>query len=161
MKNFNNKKGQAAMEFLMTYGWAILAAVIVIGALGSYFYFNNSQQDMATISGGMFYAEASRIASAGVQLGIKNSQSIDVNITGITVKNKEDTIECQTATVPGILAAGKVLDVTNINADGTNACASLLTVGDSFSGTIVIDYTKTTSAISLQSTGTISGTVAA
>ena len=35
-----NKKGQAALEFLMTYGWAILAAIIVIGALGSYFYFN-------------------------------------------------------------------------------------------------------------------------
>ena len=27
------KRGQAAMEFLMTYGWAILAAIIVIGVL--------------------------------------------------------------------------------------------------------------------------------
>ena len=27
------KKGQAAMEFLMTYGWAILVVLIVIGAL--------------------------------------------------------------------------------------------------------------------------------
>ena len=33
MKKGNNKKGQAAMEFLMTYGWAILAAIIVIGVL--------------------------------------------------------------------------------------------------------------------------------
>lgn len=31
------RKGQAAMEFLMTYGWAILAAVIVIGVLAIYF----------------------------------------------------------------------------------------------------------------------------
>jgi hypothetical protein len=28
-----NRKGQAAMEFLMTYGWAILVVLIVIGAL--------------------------------------------------------------------------------------------------------------------------------
>ncbi len=28
-----SKKGQAAMEFLMTYGWAILTVLIVIGAL--------------------------------------------------------------------------------------------------------------------------------
>ncbi|MEM2089889.1 MAG: hypothetical protein QXL88_02250 [Candidatus Pacearchaeota archaeon] len=28
-----NKKGQAAMEFLMTYGWAILIAIIAIAAL--------------------------------------------------------------------------------------------------------------------------------
>lgn len=27
------KKGQAAMEFLMTYGWAILVVLVVIGAL--------------------------------------------------------------------------------------------------------------------------------
>ena len=27
------KKGQAALEFLMTYGWAILVVLIVIGAL--------------------------------------------------------------------------------------------------------------------------------
>ncbi len=33
---FNYKKGQAAMEFLMTYGWAILVVLVVIGAL-SYF----------------------------------------------------------------------------------------------------------------------------
>jgi len=35
-------KGQAAMEFLMTYGWAILAAIIVIGILG-YYYFSSDQ----------------------------------------------------------------------------------------------------------------------
>lgn len=28
-----NLKGQAAMEYLMTYGWAILAIVLVIAAL--------------------------------------------------------------------------------------------------------------------------------
>ncbi len=28
-----NKKAQAAMEFLMTYGWAILVVLVVIGAL--------------------------------------------------------------------------------------------------------------------------------
>jgi len=27
------RKGQAAMEFLMTYGWAILVVLVVIGAL--------------------------------------------------------------------------------------------------------------------------------
>ncbi|MBI3036630.1 hypothetical protein HYY73_02645, partial [Candidatus Woesearchaeota archaeon] len=33
---WRSKKGQAAMEFLMTYGWAILVVLVVIGAL-SYF----------------------------------------------------------------------------------------------------------------------------
>lgn len=34
----NSRKGQAALEYLVTYGWAILAAIIAIGAL-SYFGF--------------------------------------------------------------------------------------------------------------------------
>ena len=34
------KKGQAAMEFLMTYGWAILAAVVVIGVLAYFGVFS-------------------------------------------------------------------------------------------------------------------------
>ena len=37
------KKGQAAMEFLMTYGWAILAAVIVIAVLASFGVFSPSK----------------------------------------------------------------------------------------------------------------------
>ncbi|MCK5449465.1 hypothetical protein KAI32_01220, partial [Candidatus Pacearchaeota archaeon] len=36
----NNKKGQAALEFLMTYGWAILAAVIAIGVLAYFGVFS-------------------------------------------------------------------------------------------------------------------------
>jgi len=42
-----NKRGQRAMEFLITYGWAILAMIIVIGALGVYFYMNS--QPIVTI----------------------------------------------------------------------------------------------------------------
>ncbi len=34
------KKGQAAMEFLMTYGWAILAAIIAIGVLAYFGVFS-------------------------------------------------------------------------------------------------------------------------
>jgi hypothetical protein len=34
------KRGQAAIEFLVTYGWAIMAAILVIGAL-SYFGMTN------------------------------------------------------------------------------------------------------------------------
>ena len=40
-----NKKGQASMEFLMTYGWAILAGIIAIGALA---YFGVFRTDSLT-----------------------------------------------------------------------------------------------------------------
>ncbi len=38
-----NKKGQAAMEFLMTYGWAMLALTAAIGALAYFGVLNPSK----------------------------------------------------------------------------------------------------------------------
>lgn len=43
------KKGQMALEFLMTYGWAILSAIIVIGVLAYFGVFspkNYQHQDL-------------------------------------------------------------------------------------------------------------------
>ncbi len=42
-----HKRGQAAMEFLLTYGWAILVALLVIGAL-AYFGVLNPQRLLPT-----------------------------------------------------------------------------------------------------------------
>ncbi|MGC8652080.1 MAG: hypothetical protein ACP5UH_02410 [Candidatus Micrarchaeia archaeon] len=39
---FGNKKGQSAMEYLMTYGWAILIIAIVLAALFSLGVFSSS-----------------------------------------------------------------------------------------------------------------------
>jgi hypothetical protein len=50
-----NKKSQAAMEFLMTYGWALLVVLIVIAAL-AYFGLLNPNRflgDKAEISPGL------------------------------------------------------------------------------------------------------------
>ena len=41
-EGFTLRKGQAALEFLMTYGWAILVVLIVIGALAYFGVFNPS-----------------------------------------------------------------------------------------------------------------------
>ncbi|MBN1792082.1 hypothetical protein JW826_00125 [Candidatus Woesearchaeota archaeon] len=38
----DDKRGQAAFEYLVTYGWAILAAIIAIGALAYFGFINPS-----------------------------------------------------------------------------------------------------------------------
>ena len=38
----HNKRGQAAMEFLMTYGWALLVVLVSLGSLTFYFGYDNS-----------------------------------------------------------------------------------------------------------------------
>jgi len=150
-----NKKGQAALEFLMTYGWAILAAIIVIGALGSYFYFNQSTQSSALVNA-PFYAEAWSIADDGFELGLQNNGGEEVTITSITITNTAGTITC-TGT-GAALASGATSDF-DVKTGAT--CASALAVGDSFKGSITIAYTKGGSAIELTSSGSISGDVVA
>src|SRR3989344_3193288 len=61
----NGKKGQAAMEFLMTYGWALLVVLVAIGALAFFGVLNPGQflPDQCTLFSGLsctsYFADAS------------------------------------------------------------------------------------------------------
>ncbi|MEM3113478.1 MAG: hypothetical protein QXI33_03605 [Candidatus Pacearchaeota archaeon] len=77
------KKGQAALEFLMTYGWAILAAIIVVGVL--YFLIGNP----STLAGDKFImaapftaGEKSLSQGSGIKIEIINGagKTIDVDV---------------------------------------------------------------------------------
>ncbi len=97
------KKGQAAMEFLMTYGWAILVVLIAIGAL-VYFGVTRPERFMpekCTLStgSGLFCEEFT--ASSGedeVTLRIRNVNidnafvySIEIDDPACTYTNAEGT----------------------------------------------------------------------
>jgi len=87
-----NRKGQAAMEFLMTYGWAILIVVIAIAALAAFGVFNRPVQEGCFMESATMACQAaipavsetaadSRIAL--VQLGLRNGGAARINITDI------------------------------------------------------------------------------
>ncbi|MEA3248191.1 MAG: hypothetical protein U9Q73_00635 [Nanoarchaeota archaeon] len=142
----NNKKGQAALEFLMTYGWAILAAIIVIGALGSYFYFNQTGSSSIFINA-PFYGVASSASEDTVNLEIMNKggetlSSVTVNITG-----KGCT---QDASFDGSSSAAQIITLTCTDANA----------GTTFSGDIVVTYLRPGSSLPLTSTGSVSAPVA-
>ena len=144
------KKAQAAMEFLMTYGWAILAAIIAIGVL-AYFYFSPGDLGSGIAAVGTpFVLDAHNVKTDGVNLGLRNGGQESLTITGVTV-TIGSTI-CEPVAAPGLLASGATVDV---------AAACVLTVGDNIKGDIVVTYTKAGSAIELTSTGTVSNKVIA
>src|SRR3990167_2941907 len=66
------RMGQAAMEFLMTYGWAILAAIIVIGVLALYFRPSGLTPESAFV-GTPFYAKAASVTGTVVEIEIQNN----------------------------------------------------------------------------------------
>ena len=108
-----SRKSQSALEYLLTYGWAILVVVLVIVALYSLGLFN-AVPSTPSISG--FYGitvSSAQANSSVLEFSINNNLGISANITNITVYiggSTYKTWECtETALFPGEDAACAVL----------------------------------------------------
>lgn len=151
-----NRRGQAAMEFLMTYGWAILAAVIAIGVLAYFGVFSpGSYVTGNAVVNAPFYidaanAKASHGAYGGVQLAIKNNGGEEYEIQTVSVSN------CGNYSGSDSIPADATLTVT-VECSSANQ----LEAGDSIKGDITITYRKPGVAVDLTSTGSVTQKVVA
>jgi uncharacterized protein (UPF0333 family) len=136
-----NKKGQAAMEFLMTYGWAILAAVIVIAVLAYFGVFSPSTYvpNQCVISA-PFGCNAGVASTTGITLEIRNGAGEALNVTSVVVAN------CNTTSNIGTVAADSLTTVAV-------ACAP--DAASKFKGDITVNYKKAGSNLELSSSGSI------
>jgi hypothetical protein len=85
-----NRKSQSALEYMMTYGWAILIIVIVAGVLYSLGIFTPSSSTGTTITdfSGLGVTTAACVNSINnqlLELSITNAVGYNVNITAINV----------------------------------------------------------------------------
>jgi len=90
------KKAQAAMEFLMTYGWAILVVLIVISAL-AYFGVLNPQQFLpqkCQFSTGIVCVDKQLKSGGELNLRLSNGLGNAVDITGLKIIGAQDFVEC-------------------------------------------------------------------
>ena len=140
------KRGQAAMEFLMTYGWAILAAIIAIAVLAYFGVFNPGRytSEMCQVSA-PFTCDDNSVASAdGVDIILRNGADDDYTVKKIEVANCND--------------GGTVVDVDiESGKTATVPAPCVLTAGAAFRGNIEIVYFKTdvAGARDLTATGSI------
>ncbi|MBR9705387.1 hypothetical protein GOV12_08285 [Candidatus Pacearchaeota archaeon] len=151
------RKGQAAMEFLMTYGWAILAAVIAIGVLAYFGVFSPGKYITGNaVVNPPFYitaanAKASHGADGGVQVALKNNGGEEYELYTMVISN------CGTYTgAPDTIATDSTLTLT-VDCDVGNH----LDVGDNIKGDITITYRKPGVSVDLTSTGTVAQKVVA
>lgn len=97
-----DKKGQAAMEFLMTYGWAILVVLVAIAALA---YFGVIDQSKRTPEICLFEPGMDCIESAFVDADADTATFLLINNKGstITIKALEDDAndDCELPTMKG------------------------------------------------------------
>ena len=138
------KKGQAAMEFLMTYGWAILIVLIAIGALMYFIKPTDILPEKCVIStgSGLFCDKWSADGTSGseqISLKIKNALNEQVTVTTAS-EISDGTNSCAVAsdTVIAINDPGTIIFSSN-GAVGT--CAGLATSGAKIQADISLTFT--------------------
>jgi uncharacterized protein (UPF0333 family) len=146
-----DKKGQAAMEFLMTYGWAILAAIIVIGVLAIYFRPSQLTQNSVVVTAPL-YGVGVTFTATQIQVEVKNNGGESLNTTAATLTFTNPTGgTCGAGSNVGVITAGtnQVITFSTCN----------LGTGNTVNADIAVSYIRPGSTLTLQSTGTITGKV--
>lgn len=149
MKRFG-RKGQGAMEYLMTYGWAILVVMIVGVVLWQLGIFGGGPGAANTARGfGKIKIMEPSIKYTGSTLSFTLMNGAGQTVTGLqAIVN--DTAK-QYVCTPGTLGAGE-----------TYSCSGTLstkTGGDSFSARVDINYSVTVAGtpVTHEESGTIRG----
>ena len=122
-----NKKGQAAMEFLTTYGWAFLVIIVAVAGLGYFgvFDFSRYQQASFSLDGQLEAGEAFAVDVNDdlVQLQLKNNYAKPYEINSVVIYEKAKTVDDSVCTFSvdgdGNLSSGEK-DTVNFNIDGAS-----------------------------------------
>lgn len=148
------KKGQAAMEFLMTYGWAILVVLAAIGALAYFGVLNPSRliPNKCTLSPGFDFGDC-KAATTGLVLTLHNGLGVDLTAFNITINTTGSSdIDCIT----------QYNDTTGLGNGATTSTITLCgpgpyTVNQRFDADVKVTYIKSGGSqdISYSNTGTI------
>jgi hypothetical protein len=141
------KRGQAAMEFLMTYGWAILVVIAAIAALAYFGVLDPARllPERCQSSAGMDCIDKAAISETGVQIALRNNIGFPITITNI------DGTECTGATIDAAIdaevctPAAVALSQTVANNAVVRLCITCdtaLVSGDKYDDTLVVTYTN-------------------
>jgi len=150
-------KGQTAIEYLMTYGWAILIILIVAGVLAYYGIFAPAGFLAPTARGfGQLQVRSpwSVTSDGTVNLDVENRVGQTINVQHIYATVGTVPGVCDVTGAPFAINSGehKIISCTTIPSVGG-------TVNSQYTATISIEYeTVANPGTWFNSTGTISGT---
>ncbi len=156
------KKGQAAMEFLMTYGWAILVVLAAIAALAYFGVLSPARflpercdfpAGLTCVDKAVFSASANTVTMA-----IRNNVGDSVNISSATVPSGDDCGSVSSLTVGG--ASPPVTVTNNQLVTVVVTCSADLISDDRIKSDITLNYVKLETGLTHPSAGTVTGRVA-
>ena len=138
------RKSQAAMEFLMTYGWAILVVLVAVGALA---YFgvlspDNFLPNRCTLPSGIGCVDHKAVDSTSI-ISVVLRNGLGYDMSGITVKADS----CTTPdTTPNTLANG---------AKAQYDVETCTFTGSKYSGELNVTYTLSDTGLAHTARGSI------
>ncbi len=149
-----NKRSQSALEYMMTYGWAILIIVIVAAVLYSFGIFSPSSSISATITGfsGLGSVAANCVYNEGLVISLGNSAGYLINVTSINIT--DTSISATTNAKIGSVISPSSNEIFLI----PTACPA---VGSRYSISAIVSYTEPGQTFPgpYVSTGTATGSV--
>ena len=128
------KKSQAALEFIMTYGWAILVVLVAIGALA---YFGVLSPDKflpakCTLQSGIACVDHKATATT-LAIVVRNSLGYDVTV---------DSVKAQQCTALG--SQGTLVNGASTPTQYTLTCVNS---GSKYNGNVNITFTNTDTSV--------------
>ena len=144
------KRGQAAMEFLITYGWAILAAIVAIGVLAFFLANPGRFTSNSCVLTAPFTCEEYAVNNTGITLVLRNGAADNyiVNLINATCAScATGGVSCATTTATTILAGAASSPLS------LGGCTGLS--GNTFRGDLVLIYSKSGGALNQTVTGTL------
>ncbi len=146
MKLRKSSKAQAALEFLMTYGWAILVVLAAIAALVYFGVFSPERflPESCVITSGLACTDF-KITTTNVSLFIQNGLGETVNIQNINLTNSV----CTTQDAGNLTDGATKTFVLNCTNSGSSK----------FTSNIVVNYKTASGQFSHVKTGKIAGKV--
>ncbi len=148
-----NKKGQAALEFLTTYGWAFLIILVMIGALAYFGVLNPDRfvPERCKLSGEI-ECDAFSITEDSWRLSVANNLGDEINITQIRIldpKSGNAVINSSFTTGSQIkIAAFQKADLGNMGHNFSDADAGNIQAGEKKKFNLEITWFKTAYGVS-------------
>lgn len=128
-----DKKGQSALEYLMTYGWALIVIVIVIGVL-IYLLSGQTGGNNCTVSGTQLAYQDSAVQGGGATLALKLQNATGKVINTITGSNATGNLAGTIGSITTPIVSGTTFDVT---------VTPTTALSGTYRGTFDLNYSKT------------------
>ena len=151
-----NMLAQSAMEYLTTYGWAILIIAVALSVLFYLGVFNPSKLvSSQCIFPGDFTCLGSSIASGGLAtINFEQSSQYNIKITAYGCNTQPVTTEMTQLSTPITLNIGSNYTFTNIQCYN-NTLPFTGQAGSLFNGYIIFNYTDIQTGFQKQAVGTL------